>query len=121
MKPVKTGAQWLSINPSELRHQVQIQARTSAQDTAGQPVDTWNTVGTVRAKLETLNQQQYFQQGELTSQVSHKLTIRYTSLPITAGMQVLFGARKFKIQAMAENVDERNTLMRILCLEIAGL
>jgi SPP1 family predicted phage head-tail adaptor len=117
----KTSAQWVGINPSKLRHKVQIQARSAAQDESGQELDTWTTIASPWSAIETVTQNQNFQQSQITAEVTHTVTIRYTAAPIVSGMRVLYGARIFKIQTRPDNVDERNLLLILHCLEIAGL
>lgn len=113
--------EWPRINPSELRHQVQIQSESSTPDSFGQPQPVWTTILTAWASVETINEKELYQAGALTSQVTHTITIRYpgSSVTIAPGMRVVYGSHTYKLQA-CNNVDERNILLKLMCLELNG-
>jgi SPP1 family predicted phage head-tail adaptor len=108
---------WPSINPGLLRHQIQIEAQTTATDGAGQRQDVWTVAFGAYAAIDALSWKELFQAGQDTSQVTHIVTLRWTNDPIFPGMQVIFGARRFRIQSV-ENVQELNVLVKLLCLEL---
>jgi SPP1 family predicted phage head-tail adaptor len=108
---------WPSINPGLLRHQIQIEAQTAATDGAGQRQDVWTTMFGAYAAIDTLSLREMYQSGQDTSQVTHRVTLRWTNDPIVPGMQVMFGARRFRIQSV-DNVLELNVLVKLLCLEL---
>lgn len=109
----------LAIPSGALRNCVQIQQQNPAQDAAGGPVSAWTTSLTAMAAIETLTMQEVYQTGQLVGRVSHRVTVRWpgASLPILNGMRVLFGGRTLMIQA-TDNVQERNRVLHLLCLEI---
>lgn len=111
----------LAIPSGALRHWIQIQQQDSAQDAAGGPVDNWQTVYSTMSAIETLTMQEVYQTGQLVGRVSHRVTVRWpgSSIPLVQGMRVLFGARVFMVQA-PDNVQERNRVVHLLCLEING-
>jgi SPP1 family predicted phage head-tail adaptor len=119
MATPKTVQDLLAINPAELRHQVQIQQQTSTQTATGAPSATWATILTTMAKISTASSREVYRASQFTAQVSHVITIRWpgASVVIQGGMQVLFGARIFKLQTV-ENPQEQNRLLLLHCLEI---
>lgn len=112
----------LVIEPGELRHSIQIQQQTATQSASGAPRQDWSKVLSTRAKISTASSREVYQAAQFTEQVTHVVTIRWpgASVAIQGGMQVLFGSRVFKIQAV-ENVEERNRVLRLRCLEINGV
>jgi len=111
---------WPAINPSDLRHQIQIQQLSTTPDSYGQPAQTWATILTVNANIATATQRELYQAGALTSQVTHVITMRWPqNATISPGMRVLFGSHTYRIQT-CNNVDGRNILLILQALEING-
>jgi SPP1 family predicted phage head-tail adaptor len=118
--PLQKLNDWVAVDPSSLRHVVQIQSEQSgAQDATGQYLDSsWATILTTRASIDVVKQNELYQTGAgFTSQVSHSIKIRYQSVTIAPGMRVVFGDKIFLVQTI-ENVSERN---RILKLQVLAL
>jgi SPP1 family predicted phage head-tail adaptor len=109
------------IKSGDLRHQIQIQQRATAQDATGQPVSSgWTTIRTTFAKIATIGSRDDYQVGQFSAQVTHTITIRYTPNPeITPGMQVVFGGHTYIIQAI-DNSELRGIRVNLMCLEING-
>ena len=113
----------LYIAPGDLRHSITIQAENTAdRDAAGQPVSTWETVLTTRAKIEDSGSASYkdlFQNNALAAQSTDLITIRWpgSSITIAPGQRVIFGDNSFLIQAI-DNVLRRNRKLRLACLII---
>lgn len=110
------------INSGELRHQVQIQKLETTQSSTGAPSTTWDTILTTMAAIMTASSREVYQASQFTAQVSHVVKIRWPGSGITlaGGMQVIFGSRTFKLQTV-ENVQERNRVMLLHCLELNGI
>ena len=109
---------WPSVNPAELRHSIQVQSQSSTPDSFGQPQQTWTTILTTWARIEALTERELDQADQLTSQVTHTITMRYPSgVSITPGMRAVFGSHIYKIQT-ANNVDERNVVLKLMCLAL---
>jgi SPP1 family predicted phage head-tail adaptor len=123
--PWSTRKNPLVIPAGSKRNQISIQSQSATQDTTGGEVDSWNTVLTVMAAIATVSSKEMYQTGQtaqFTAQVTHMVTIDWpgASIPISGGMQVLFGARTFVVQTV-ENVQERNRVLNLMCLEINGV
>lgn len=111
--------EWPRLNPSELRHSIQIQSQSTEKDKFGQPLQNWTTVLTTRASIEAIEKVERYQARQFTSQVTHVITLRWPNVSITAGMRVVFGSHIYTIQAL-DNVEERNVILNLLALEING-
>ncbi|GGA80712.1 hypothetical protein GCM10011507_34910 [Edaphobacter acidisoli] len=109
------------IPPGSLRYQVSVQAQSTTQDSLGGQTETWATILTCMAAIETISQREAYQEGQFSAQVTHRVSMYWpgVSLVIQGGMRVLFGSRILLIQT-PENVQERNRVLHLHCLEING-
>jgi head-tail adaptor len=119
-------SKWLGINPSQLRHLVQIQQQGTAVDAAGGQSSTgWLTIRSPWASITAAAKKEDYQSAQFSSQVTDIITIRWAASPVIApGMQVLFTdasgtTHVYEIQAV-DNVDKRNMLINLMCLEVNG-
>lgn len=111
-----------------LRNQVSIQSKDltpNGQDEDGGELVTWDTALTCMAAILPIAQKENFETGaspQFVGQVTHRVSIYWpgASVAICGGMQVLFGSRTFVIQN-PENVQERNRVLHLTCLEINGV
>ncbi len=111
----------LAISSGELRHEVHIQSQTSTQDDYGGLLLSWNTILTCFAAIYGASSKEVFQASKFTAEVSHVVKIRYPgAIGIQGGQQVLFGSRVFRLQ-FVDNVQERNRVLLLHCLEINGV
>jgi SPP1 family predicted phage head-tail adaptor len=115
----------LVIPTGAKRNQVSVQSQAPTQDEFGGETANWNTVLTVMAAIATVSSKEMYQTGQtaqFTAQVTHMVTIDWpgASVPIAGGMQVVFGTRTFVVQTV-ENVQERNRVLNLMCLEINGV
>jgi len=110
-----------TIDPGEMRRQVQLQQQSTAPDSVGQPQSIWTTFLTAMAAIQATGAKEAFLTGQFSSQVTHRITLRWPGDAVTlqGGQRVLYGARVFLVQAV-ENVRERNSIVHLLCLEING-
>jgi len=113
----------LYLSAGDLRHSVTIQsANKSERDSYGQPISTWATILTTRAKIASTVGASYkdaFAQNALANQSTHLITIRYPSDAITIqpGQRVTHKNDTYTIQDV-DNVLERNRVLRIACMQI---
>lgn len=107
------------FDPSQLRHLVTVQALPANpdQDSSGQPIPVFVPVRQAWAGLNLVSMREAFGEGQLTSQATDVWTMRYSSTPISGGMQILFGSRVFRVLA-ADNVEGRGILWHVLALEL---
>lgn len=115
---------WPHINPGEKRHKINVYSASSTRDAAGQQSTALGTAALegIFAKIETSSSRELFQDG-FVSQVFHKIYIDWPSVRITDDMKVVVrpwegaNASLYEIQAI-ENVEERNLVMILTCIEI---
>ena len=119
--PDAVNSKAFTLDPGQLRRQVQILQPATAQDAFGQPTASWTVLLIAMAKIDALKGAERYQTGEFVAQVSHAVTIRFpgAAAAIAGGMRVAYGARMFQVQ-WVENPEERDVLLRLLCLEING-
>lgn len=114
-------AEWLGINPSELRHSVQIQSQSLGRDAAGQQLDTWTTVLTARASIQAVKQDERYEEGQLTAQATHIIKLRWPpNVTVKSGMRVVCDSHMYVINNSPENVQLRNILLKLKVLELNG-
>ncbi len=109
------------LNPGDLRHPITVQAPDGTPTTFGQSAapTSWVTVLTTRAKIATAGGRETSAAAQIVSDVSHVVTIRYTSTVLKAGYQVLYGGRFFTVMYV-ENILERNRVLALYCREVNG-
>jgi SPP1 family predicted phage head-tail adaptor len=109
-----------SIGAGELAHKIEIQQpQTAPGDSFGQSItpDTWNTVLTVRAAIEEVASGERSEAGQLVSESSTRITIRWTPTFIGANFRVLWGTRVFAVHDVT-NLLERNRVLVLSCSEV---
>lgn len=108
------------MRASDLRHQIKLQSRGSAQDGYGAQVNTWSDSATLWAEITSLTGRELQAAQAVQAEVTHQIAVRYQVLfadpKSVAAMRVLYGSRVFNIHACL-NVDERNREINLLCSE----
>jgi SPP1 family predicted phage head-tail adaptor len=102
-----------------MRCLVTIQEPSSTDDKYGQQTKTWSDFCTTWASINMLAQKQTYTDNQLASVVTHKIVIRYTSKPITAGMRVCLMGKYYLIQAVSDP-DGRRTTLQIQAQEVSA-
>lgn len=104
---------------SRLVRRVSLQQALAASDGMGGQTVSWDELDQVFAEITPLRGQEQLIARQMTSSVSHRLTIRYRG-DVTAGMRVAYGARAFHIRAVI-NPGEWNERLELLCDEGPGI
>lgn len=104
------------MNAGQLNRRIAIQVSATSRDSTGQQQQTWTDVLTCWASIHAATSRDVYASGGFVSQLSHIITIRYTSTPITSAMRVLYGTRTFQVQAVTDP-DESRVMLNLLCLE----
>jgi SPP1 family predicted phage head-tail adaptor len=111
----------LYLEPGDLRHSVTIQSPSSTQDATGQPISTWTTILTTRAKIESTTGAAYkelVQDGAIAAQATDVFTLRWPgAIDLKPGYHVLFGDNTYIVQAVV-NILERNRVVKLFTLAI---
>lgn len=103
------------MRSGQLRHRVQIQARSTAQDDFGQPLDQWTTVIKRWASVDPISGREFIAKSGEAADTTHKIMIR-TFTGLLPSHRILIGARVFDIQHIA-NWQERGVYMQLICRE----
>jgi SPP1 family predicted phage head-tail adaptor len=107
----------MGIQSGQLRHQVQLVQPGTAKDSFGGTTPGGGAVlGTVWASIEALTGRDALAAQAFTSIGTHQIRIRWMA-GVLAKQQVVFGTRKFQIEAVL-NPDERTKVLKLLCVEI---
>lgn len=101
-----------------MRQRIRIEQPVLAADGLGGGVRSWQTVTTVWGEITTLSGNEHFAAGQLASQISHRITLRWRE-GVTPEMRLAFGTRIFAIRAILERDGKRRS-MEILVEEGAG-
>lgn len=105
------------MKAGELRHRVTIQQRVTGQDEYGQPLNTWQDMATVWAKIEDLTGREYFSAQQIpTAQVSTRATIRWRA-DVKPEMRLVHGSRVLDIKAVLDP-DGRRRQLQLMCQEV---
>jgi Phage head-tail joining protein len=116
---------WPHIDPGKKRHRISIHMASVKQDTRGEETPAFGPVAlNCYAAIETTSPGRELFQDGFVAQIIHKVSIDWPrSVRITGDMTVIvhpaLGAKasKYEIQTI-ENVQERNLVMILTCLEI---
>jgi SPP1 family predicted phage head-tail adaptor len=104
------------MQAGNLKHLVTIsnKVQTGTGD-RGQPIYTWQTLGTVPAEIVELSGRKLELARQLVSTATHQVTIRYLA-GLETNSQVVFGSRTFNI-GYVQNVKLMNFTMILTCTE----
>jgi SPP1 family predicted phage head-tail adaptor len=108
------------MRAGNLRRRIAILAQSTTKDSFGQPVDTdWTTVLSCWASIGAVTAKEVYALGPgFTSQVSHRVTVRFPSVAVTAGMRVSYESRLFTVQAVSDPTEDKREL-DLMCLELS--
>ena len=98
-----------------LRHYVEIQVASTAQNATGEPSVTWATSSYAYAAIMPLRGREYLTASQERSAVTHRIRIRHLS-GLNPKKRIKFGSRYFNIGSVI-NVDERNIYQDIMASE----
>lgn len=95
----------------QMDRRVTIQAPSTVQDAAGQPVAGWSDVATLWASIIDLSGREYIAAGGTQNMAETKITIRHRA-GITPAMRVVYGADIYKITAV---LGQDNRTLLLMC------
>lgn len=107
-----------NLQAGRLNRRITINAPNTASDAFNQPQPTWTQVYSCWAEIAVVTGKDVYSLGQgFTAQVTHRVTVRYTTaVTITAGMQVVYGARTFIVQAVSDPLEDRTQFV-LYCME----
>lgn len=85
------------MRTGELSDRIKIQKATRTEDAAGGGSNVWADFATLWSKVEPLEGREFFTAQQFSSQVSHRVTVRYRE-DIDATMRVKYGSRLLNIK-----------------------
>jgi len=94
-----------------------VKTATAAQDSYGQPIQTWSTTITVWGAIEPLSGRELLQAQQIHAETTHRIITRYRA-SITAQARIVAKSRTFEVVAIL-NKREVNEYVELLCKEIA--
>ena len=114
------------MRAGDLRHRIQIQRKTTAKDSFGQALQTWETFAEVWAQISPASGSEIFAASQIKVEISHSIRMRWRpelALPVKTAQYRLvyvtkYGTRTFNITASL-NQDERNR--EIVMYAVEGL
>jgi SPP1 family predicted phage head-tail adaptor len=108
------------MRAGNLRRRIKLLQQSPAKDSFGQPIETdWRTVLTTQAQIAAVTGREIFALGSgFTSQVTHRVTLRFPAVAVTAGMRVSYESRLFQVQVVSDPTEDKREL-DLLCLEIS--
>jgi SPP1 family predicted phage head-tail adaptor len=109
----------MNISAGSPRHRITVNAPGTYPDAYGQPVQTWTLLYECWAGINAITSKEMYSLGGFTSQVTHKVTLRYPAISIKAGMQVLYEGRTFSIQAVSDPTELKAEL-DLFCQETSS-
>ena len=117
----KAAEPWPGINPGSLRHKVTLQQYGIGSPLTfdeGGAVQSWSDFATVYASLEPVRSVDMLAAGQDVSKVWIVATIRYRA-GVEARMRIVAPNGTYIIQAV-ENIQERNILLKLMCLALGA-
>lgn len=116
----------VALAAGALNRRIQIQQQATAQDSFGQPQQTWTTIYTAWAEISVQNSQLIYATAEFVSKATHRITLRWTSsLVVQPNMRVIYTeattgvTHTYNVEALL-NTEQRDRRLVILAYELQG-
>jgi SPP1 family predicted phage head-tail adaptor len=108
------------MNAGAMREQVQLQSRTTTQDSAGEPLGTWNVFSTVRAEVVRTPGRSMWDQGssERNGRVPTMFRLRWQD-GVLPEMRLICRSRVYRIMSAIDTSGRREELV-VTCEELVG-
>jgi SPP1 family predicted phage head-tail adaptor len=108
------------IRAGDLTRLISIQQRATTTDGFGQQLQTWSELKKVYALIEALQGNERLAAQSISSEVSHRITVRYDAIfvdpRVVAQYRAVYNGRVFNIQACL-NVDEGDRMVELTVSE----
>lgn len=102
------------MRAGELRHRVQVQRRAVSYDARGHEQESWNTVGSIAAKVEELSGRELERARQVVAEASFSVTLRKSDIVTTD--RLVFNGRILQVASVVPDV--KNTQRTCLCTEV---
>ena len=99
-----------------LRHRVVLQKKEITEDELKQQSEVWTDIASVWASVEPVSGREYFAAGQVNSEISVKITIRYRK-DVTPDIRMVFGGKVYELLSVI-NPKERSKALILMCREV---
>jgi len=120
----KTAKPTSKIGTGALNRRISILTQSTAQDAAGQPIQTWTTAYSCWANIDILHGQLIYNTGDFVSKATQIITIRFTySQVFSVGQCITYTeattgiVHTYEIQSIL-NPNQANVWLQFLAYEI---
>lgn len=96
-----------------LRHRINIEKRSTVQDSGGQPLLEWTPVKTLKARVEPIAGREYFTADQFAPEVTTRILIRFTTA-VDEGMRALFLGVYYDIKTVLD-IQFRHRWIIMMC------
>lgn len=103
------------MRAGKLKHSITVERYTLTRNDFGEMIEEWSDLFSTRAEIKPLTGKEYFASNMQVSEMTHKITFRY-SQQVKTSDRVLFDGRYFDITSVA-NINEANRVIEILTKE----
>lgn len=103
------------LNLGAMRHVIRIEQRSTTQDAAGEPLNTWTLYAERRAALDRLPGREVWASAQRSGRIPVVFRIHYTD-GVLPSMRVVFNSRVFDILSVVD-VDGHNESMALVTEE----
>lgn len=101
------------MKTGKLRHQITIERFTSGQDEIGQPIESWEPVGTVAAAVEPLKGREFMAAQAGQSEVTTRIRLRYLA-GISTTDRITHGGTVYNVLSVIDH-DSRHIELEPMC------
>ena len=106
------------MRAGRLRHRVVVQTATEGQDTAGEPIKTWNSVYTTWASVEPLSGRELLRAQEVNAESTIRVGMRYNTYTSQSARLLVDATRILDINDVVNN-REIDRSLELMCSETA--
>ena len=104
------------IRTGNLRHLVTIETPSGVKDKWGEVTKDTTTHTTIRASITPITSEQRERGAGVDAEVSHIIRTHWIA-GIKSNMRIVYGTRIFQIKGVPINVDEKNKVLEMTCIE----
>jgi SPP1 family predicted phage head-tail adaptor len=106
------------MQAGKLKRRLTLESASTTPDGFGQPSETaWTFVLRTWGEIRTISGKEVYALGAgFTSKVTHKITIRFPAIAVSAGMRVSYKGRTFLVVVVSDPDEDRRQL-DLVCQE----
>lgn len=108
------------MRAGRLRHRIDVQQATKTRTASGGYEETWTTVATVWGAVEPLRGREYFENAQVQSEATHRITLRYRAGVSPDDRLRHSTENRIFLPLSVLNRDERNVSLEIMAKEVVG-